>query len=57
MKLSIRDAGFDDALLLARWAQAMALETEGRILPAADIIPGVERGIATPGLARDFVAE
>ena len=57
MKLSIRDAGFDDALLLARWAQAMALETEGRILPDADIIPGVERGIATPGLARYFVAE
>jgi GNAT superfamily N-acetyltransferase len=57
MKLSVRDAGFDDAALLARWAQAMALETEGRILPDADVIPGVEHGIATPGLARYFVAE
>ena len=57
MKLSIRDAGVDDAALLARWAQAMALETEGRILPDADVVPGVEHGIATPGLARYFVAE
>lgn len=57
MKLIIRDAGPADALTLARWAQAMALETEGKILPDADIIPGVEKGISSPGLARYFVAE
>lgn len=57
MKLSIREACPADALQLARWAQAMALETEGKILPDADIIPGVEKGISSPGLARYFVAE
>lgn len=57
MKLTVRDAGSEDAALLARWAQAMALETEGKHLPDADVIPGVARGIATPGLARYFVAE
>jgi GNAT superfamily N-acetyltransferase len=57
MTLSVRDADLEDASLLARWAQAMALETEGKHLPDADIIPGVVRGIATAGLARYFVAE
>lgn len=57
MKLTVRDATREDAALLAAWAKAMALETEGKILSDADIIPGVERGIAAPGLARYFVAE
>lgn len=57
MKLIVRDATGEDAALLADWAKAMALETEGKILPDAEVIPGVEHGIATPGLARYFVAE
>lgn len=57
MSMHIRDAVAADAPLLARWAQAMAFETEGKRLPDADILPGVARGIAEPGLARYFVAE
>ena len=57
MSIRIRDAAAADAPLLARWAQAMAFETEGKRLPDGDILPGVARGIAEPGLARYFVAE
>lgn len=57
MTLQIRPACIGDATLLARWAQAMALETESKILPDADVLPGITRGIADPALARYFVAE
>ena len=57
MTLHIRPARAEDADLLARWAQAMALETENKILPDADVRPGIARGIADPTLARYFVAE
>ena len=57
MSIRIRNAAAADAPLLARWAQAMAFETEGKRLPDGDILPGVARGIAEPGLARYFVAE
>ena len=57
MTLHIRPARIEDAGLLARWAQAMALETENKILPDADVRPGIARGIADPSLARYFVAE
>lgn len=57
MTLHIRPARAEDAALLARWAQAMALETENKILPDADVRPGIARGIADPTLARYFVAE
>lgn len=57
MSIRIRDAAVADAPLLARWAQAMAFETEGKRLPDDHILPGVARGIAEPALARYFVAE
>lgn len=57
MTLQIRPARAEDAGLLARWAQAMALETENKILPDAEVLPGIARGIAEPSLARYFVAE
>ena len=57
MTLQIRPARAEDAALLARWAQAMALETENKILPDADVLSGIARGIAEPVLARYFVAE
>lgn len=57
MSLQIRPARAEDAALLARWAQAMALETENKILPDAEVRPGIARGIADPTLARYFVAE
>ena len=57
MTLHIRPARAEDADLLARWAQAMALGTENKILPDAEVRPGIARGIADPTLARYFVAE
>ena len=57
MTLQIRPARAEDASLLARWAQAMALETENKVLPDAEVLPGIARGIAEPALARYFVAE
>ena len=57
MTLHIRPARAEDAALLAYWAQAMALETENKILPDADVRSGIARGIADPALARYFVAE
>lgn len=57
MSLQIRPARAEDARLLARWAQAMALETENKELPDAEVLPGIARGIAEPALARYFVAE
>jgi len=35
----------------------MALETENKVLPDAEVLPGIARGIAEPVLARYFVAE
>jgi len=57
MTLQIRPARAEDAALLAYWAQAMALETENKVLPDAEVLPGIARGIAEPALARYFVAE
>ncbi len=57
MSITIRSAALADALLLARWAQAMALETEQKILPDSDIIPGTRRAIEQAELAQYFIAE
>lgn len=57
MTLQIRPARAEDAALLAYWAQAMALETENKVLPDAEVLPGIARGIADTALARYFVAE
>ena len=54
--LRIRDAADADAGLLARWAQAMALETEHKHLDEAVVRAGVEAGLADAGKARYFVA-
>lgn len=55
-RLLIRQARVDDADLLAAWAVAIALETEGRQLDPATVLAGVSAGIADPGKARYFVA-
>lgn len=52
----IRAAETGDAGLLARWAQAMALETEHRQLDADTVAAGVGAGIADPLKARYFIA-
>jgi len=54
--LRIRDAAPDDAPLLAGWAAAMALETEGKTLDPATVAAGVAAGIADPARARYFIA-
>ena len=55
-RLRIRPAAASDADLLARWAQAMALETEHRQLDATTVQAGVVAGIADPARARYFIA-
>ena len=52
----IRAAEPADAALLARWARAMALETEHRQLDAGTVDAGVAAGIADPRKARYFIA-
>ena len=56
MTLRIRDAQRADADLLARWAIAMAQETEDKALDPATVLAGVDAGIADPARARYFVA-
>lgn len=56
MTLRVRPALHDDAGLLARWAIAMALETEARTLAPEAVLAGVEAGIADPDRARYFIA-
>jgi len=52
----IRDAVAADLELLARWAQAMAWETEHKRLDAGAVRAGVAAGLADAGKARYFVA-
>lgn len=53
----IRAATPADLETLARWAEAMALETEGKVLDADTIRAGIAAGIADPAKARYLVAE
>ena len=57
MNIVIRKATLQDADCLAKWAQAMALETEGKVLADAKIIPGIIAGLSDDQTARYFVAE
>lgn len=52
----IRPAETTDVDLLARWAQAMAWETEHKRLDDATVHAGVANGLAEPMRARYFVA-
>jgi len=52
----IRSAEAADCDLLARWAQAMALETEHKHLDPGTVHAGVAAGIADPAKARYFIA-
>lgn len=57
MNIHIREASQEDAECLVKWAQAMALETESKILADANIVPGISAGLADAQIARYFVAE
>lgn len=54
--LRIREAQASDRDLLARWATAMAWETEHKRLDAATISAGIEAGLADPAKARYYIA-
>jgi len=54
--LRIREAEAADAALLARWARAMAWETEHKALDTGTVHAGVAAGIADPLKARYFIA-
>ena len=56
MTFRIRAAEAADAELLARWAGAMAWETEHKRLDPDTVRAGVAAGIADPAKARYFVA-
>jgi GNAT superfamily N-acetyltransferase len=55
--IRVRPATADDVSLMARWAGAMAFETENKQLDAATVARGIEAGVADPARARYFVAE
>ena len=55
--ITVRPAVPADVDTLAAWAEAMALETEGKTLDAATIRAGIAAGVADPHKARYLVAE
>ena len=55
--LAVREARQDDVALMARWAQAMALETEGKSLDPAVLTRGIQRAFEDTNKGRYFVCE
>jgi GNAT superfamily N-acetyltransferase len=55
--IALRAATAADLETLAAWAEAMALETEGKSLDAATIRAGIAAGLADPHKARYLIAE
>ena len=53
----VRPARQEDVSLMARWAEAMALETEDRKLDAAVVRRGIERAFADPQKGLYYIAE
>jgi ribosomal protein S18 acetylase RimI-like enzyme len=53
---TLRLAALQDAHLLAKWAQTMAMETEQKHLDTDTVLKGVQAGIADPKRARYFIA-
>lgn len=54
---TLRDAVLTDAPRIAAFNQALAQETEDKVLPLEIVLPGVERGLQKPQYCRYFVAE
>lgn len=55
--IRIRPATADDVSLLARWAEAMALETEHKVLEPEVVARGIAIGVDDPARSRYFVAD
>jgi ribosomal protein S18 acetylase RimI-like enzyme len=55
--IAVRPARQQDLALLARWAEAMALETEDKQLDPAVVARGIQRAFEDPNKGRYFVAD
>src|SRR6478736_2084124 len=55
--ISIRPARQEDVSLMARWAEAMALETEDKQLDARVVARGIQRAFDDPSKGRYYMAE
>jgi ribosomal protein S18 acetylase RimI-like enzyme len=55
--IRIRPARQDDVSLMARWAEAMALETEDKQLDAAVVARGIQRALEDEHKGRYYIAE
>jgi len=55
--IRIRPARQEDVSLMARWAEAMALETEDKPLDAHTVAHGIQRAFDDPHKGRYFMAE
>jgi ribosomal protein S18 acetylase RimI-like enzyme len=53
----VRPARQEDVCLMARWAQAMAMETEDKPLDEAVVTRGIQRAFDDPHKGRYFMAE
>ena len=53
----VRPARQADVSLMARWAEAMAFETEHKQLDAAVVTRGIQRAFDDPAKGRYFIAE
>jgi GNAT superfamily N-acetyltransferase len=56
MDLDVRTATDADITLMARWAEAMAFETENKQLDTDIVTRGIAAGLADPQRARYFIA-
>ena len=55
--IAIRPARQEDVALMARWAEAMAMETEDKPLVADVVARGIQRAFEDPIKGRYFIAE
>jgi GNAT superfamily N-acetyltransferase len=55
--IRVRPAGHDDLSLMARWAEAMALETEDKPLDSRVVTRGIQLALDDPNRGLYFVAE
>ena len=55
--IAVRPARHDDVALMARWAEAMAMETEDKQLDPKTVTRGIRAGLKDPARSHYFMAE
>ena len=55
--IAVREATMGDVSLMARWAEAMAFETENKHLDLDTVSRGITIGVGDPARSRYFIAE